>query len=119
MKQQMFILLAALQLSYQEHQSQFPHKPDEVIGEYYQRLSPGCKTELQLQMEQVCKVHNRPNRTTSPPRIFFCNLFEFCSRCLNIYIQGGSRKICQNFRICKNGLCVNSPNFCEIDYFFP
>ncbi|EEC05311.1 secreted protein, putative [Ixodes scapularis] len=123
MKQQIFILLAALQLSYQEHESPSVHTPDEVIQENYKRLSPRCKTEIKLQMEQICKVHDRfkynePSKHMCSFFFFLLDSAAFCSRCPNIFTPGGSPKIGQNFRICKNGKCVSTPNNCEIDYFF-
>nr|AAY66497.1 putative secreted protein [Ixodes scapularis] len=117
MKQQIFILLAALQLSYQEHESPSVHTPDEVIQEHYKRLSPGCKTEIKLQMEQICKVHDRFKFTPS-----YGGCFVYCYNNENDGMRVTLRNglpCGENGQICKNGKCVSTPNNCEIDYFFP
>uniref|UniRef100_A0A0K8RCK5 Putative ixostatin n=1 Tax=Ixodes ricinus TaxID=34613 RepID=A0A0K8RCK5_IXORI len=117
MKQQIFILLAALQLSYQEHQSPSAHTPDKVLEEYYKRLSPGCKTELQLQIQQVCEVHGRSQFTAS-----YDGCFVYCYNNekdgITVTLRNGL-PCGESGQICKNGFCVDSPNKCEIDYFFP
>uniref|UniRef100_A0A6B0UM11 Putative conserved secreted protein n=3 Tax=Ixodes ricinus TaxID=34613 RepID=A0A6B0UM11_IXORI len=117
MKQQIFILLAALQLSYQEHESPFIYTPDEVVQKYYKRLSPGCKTELQSQMEQVCKVHNRSQFIPS-----YGGCFVYCYNSENdgmmVTLRNGL-PCGESGQICKNGECINTMNNCEIDYFFP
>ncbi|CAN8006713.1 unnamed protein product [Ixodes pacificus] len=116
MKQHIFILLAALQLSCQERESPSVHTPDEVIQENYKRLSPGCQTEIKLQMEQICKVHD----------LFKLYVFFFFVLIPPSFVAAARKsllrwltKIGQSFRICKNGKCVNTTNNCEIDYFFP
>uniref|UniRef100_A0A0K8RIJ4 Putative ixostatin n=1 Tax=Ixodes ricinus TaxID=34613 RepID=A0A0K8RIJ4_IXORI len=117
MKQQIFLLLAALQLSYQEDKSPFVHAPEKVIEEYYKRLSPGCKTELQLQMKQVCNVHNRSQFTPSYEGCFV-ECYNNDNDGMIVTLRNGL-PCGENGQICKNGFCVNTPNNCEIDYFFP
>uniref|UniRef100_A0A0K8R457 Putative ixostatin n=1 Tax=Ixodes ricinus TaxID=34613 RepID=A0A0K8R457_IXORI len=117
MKPQIFLLLVALQLSSQEHERSFDDPPTVVIENKYSRLSPGCKTEIQNQMQKVCKVHER---SKSYPSLGGCAVYCYNDRTDGMRVTLRNGLPCRNDgQVCKNGKCVDAPNNCEIDYFFP
>ncbi|XP_029844715.2 uncharacterized protein LOC115327811 [Ixodes scapularis] len=117
MKQGIFILLVALQLSSQEPERPSADSPAVVIENKYGRLSPGCKTEILKQMQQVCKVQDRSNFY---PSLGGCAVYCYNDRTDGIRVTLRNGLPCgSDGQICKNGECVDAPNSCEIDYFFP
>nr|AAY66645.1 putative salivary protein [Ixodes scapularis] len=114
---QIFILLVAVHLSSQEDESPSVDPPPVVIQKHYGRLSPGCQTEIQYQMKQVCKVHERSHFI---PSLLGCFVYCYNDRSDGMRVPLRNGLPCGNYgQICKNGECVNAPNNCEIDYFFP